>query len=74
VQLSAGDHLFLYTDGCVEAENERGEMFGMERLEELLKASAETRDPLKHVEDGIAGFRGKSEPSDDATLMTVKVG
>ena len=74
VQLAAGDLLFLYTDGCVEAENEHLEMFGMERLECLLMASATSRDPLKHVEDVIAKFRGKSEPSDDATLMTVRVG
>lgn len=74
VQLSGGDMLFLYTDGCVEAENEHGDMFGMERLEHLLKAAATSRDPLKHVEQGIAEFRGKSEPSDDATLMTVRVG
>ena len=74
VQLSAGDFLFLYTDGCVEAENDRGEMFGMDRLELLLTASAKSRDPLKHVEEGIAEFRGRSEPSDDATLMTVRVG
>jgi serine phosphatase RsbU (regulator of sigma subunit) len=74
VQLSEGDFLFLYTDGCVEAENERGEMFGMDRLELLLTASAKSRDPLKHVEQGIAEFRGSSEPSDDATLMTVRVG
>ena len=74
VQLSEGDFLFLYTDGCVEAENARGEMFGMDRLELLLTASAKSRDPLKHVEEGIAEFRGGSEPSDDATLMTVRVG
>jgi serine phosphatase RsbU (regulator of sigma subunit) len=74
VQLFGGDMLFLYTDGCVEAENEQGEMFGMERLEKLLIASSKSRDPLKHVEDNIRAFRGKSEPSDDATLMTVKVG
>jgi sigma-B regulation protein RsbU (phosphoserine phosphatase) len=72
--LSKGDFLFLYTDGCVEAENRSGEMFGMERLEMLLTASAKSQDPLKHVEEGIAEFRGGSEPSDDATLMTVRVG
>jgi sigma-B regulation protein RsbU (phosphoserine phosphatase) len=74
VQLSAGDLLFFYTDGCVEAENEQSDMFGVERLELLLLESARAADPLHRIEDAIALFRGKSEPLDDATLMTVKVG
>ena len=37
VQLSPGDLVFFYTDGCVETENETGDMFGTERLEELLR-------------------------------------
>jgi serine phosphatase RsbU (regulator of sigma subunit) len=74
VQLSAGDQLFFYTDGCVEAENERGDMFGIERLEPLLMSASQSSMPLKAIEDGIAAFRGTSEPADDATLMTVKVG
>ena len=40
VQLAAGDLLFFYTDGCVEAENEAGEMFGAEKLESLLVSAA----------------------------------
>lgn len=74
VQLEANDRLFLYTDGCVEQENEQGEMFGMERLELLLQASLQSPDPLQHIEDALTAFRGRSEPYDDATLMTVKVG
>ncbi len=74
VQLAADDLLFLYTDGCVEEENERGEMFGVERLEPLLLASVQSADPLHRIEEAIAAYRGRSEPLDDATLMTVKVG
>jgi serine phosphatase RsbU (regulator of sigma subunit) len=74
VQLEAGDRLFLYTDGCVEEENERGEMFGQERLESLLRASAQSADPLVYIEDALTAYRGKTEPMDDATLMTVKIG
>ena len=74
IQLAAGDLLVFYTDGCVEAENERGEMFGMERLDALLLAAVGSADPLHRIEKALIEYRGKSEPSDDATLMTVKVG
>lgn len=74
LQLSAGDQLFFYTDGCIEMENERAEPFGSERLEALLVEAANSPNPLHKIEDSIAKFRGSSEPMDDATLMTVKVG
>lgn len=74
VQLAAGDLLFFYTDGCVEAENEQGEMFGVERLEPMLLEAVQSADPLQRIERAMAAYRGTSEPRDDATLMTVKVG
>ena len=76
VALFAGDLLFFYTDGCVEAENEEGEMFTSERLEDLLveATKAGTVDVLARVETVVAAFRGKREPYDDATMMAVKVG
>ena len=76
LQLTAGDLLFFYTDGCVETENEDGEMFGAERLEALLVAAATagTDDVLARVEGAVNGFRGTREPFDDATMMSVRVG
>jgi serine phosphatase RsbU (regulator of sigma subunit) len=76
LQLTAGDVLFFYTDGCVETENEAGEMFGAERLEELLvaTATAATDDVLARVEVAVNGFRGTREPFDDATMMSVRLG
>ena len=74
LQLAAGDQLFFYTDGCIEMENERGEPFGSDRLESLLVEAASAPNSLHRIEDAIAKFRGSSEPLDDATLMTVKVG
>ena len=76
VALSAGDVLFFYTDGCVEAENPAGDMFGSARLEQVLtEASATTADDiLARVEEQVKGFRSGREPFDDATMMVVKVG
>jgi serine phosphatase RsbU (regulator of sigma subunit) len=74
VQLAAGDLLFFYTDGCVEAENEAGEMFGAETLERLLVSAVGANDLLARVETVLTEYRGKREPFDDATMMVVKVG
>jgi serine phosphatase RsbU (regulator of sigma subunit) len=76
IQLSAGDLLFFYTDGCVEAESETDDMFGAERLESLLISFAKdgTGDLLERVETAISAFRGRREPFDDATMMAVRVG
>jgi HAMP domain-containing protein len=76
VQLGSGDVLFFYTDGCVEAENTSGDMFGAARLEEALTtaATADSGDALVRVERAVADFRGDQELFDDATMMVVKVG
>jgi serine phosphatase RsbU (regulator of sigma subunit) len=76
VQLAAGDLLFFYTDGCVEMENEAGDMFGSDRLEALVAASVDgtADDVLMKVEQSIAAFRGRRDLFDDATMMAVKIG
>ena len=76
VQLGSGDLLFFYTDGCVEMENDAGDMFGSERLEALVSASARARaeEVLATVEQAIASFRGGRDLFDDATMMAVRVG
>jgi sigma-B regulation protein RsbU (phosphoserine phosphatase) len=76
VQLDTGDVIFFYTDGCVEAEDAAGDMFGADRLEALLTSSP-VENPaqvLKRVEAGVTTFRGAVEPFDDETMMAVRVG
>jgi serine phosphatase RsbU (regulator of sigma subunit) len=73
--LRAGDCLFLFTDGLVEAENEAGEPFGMQRLQELLLRER-TRGLdriLSDVEAAVAAYRGPVEAGDDATMVVLKV-
>ena len=75
VILNPGDLLFFYTDGLVETENEKGEMFGAERLQRILSSQpSQGIDMVLHqVEDQVAAFRGKAEPFDDATMMALRI-
>jgi phosphoserine phosphatase RsbU/P len=75
VRVEHGDLLFFYTDGLVEAENATGDMFGADRLQQLL-AEAQSRDIdtiLRQVEERVRAFRGTVEPFDDATMMALRV-
>jgi phosphoserine phosphatase RsbU/P len=75
VDIGRGDLLFFYTDGLVETENERGEMFGAERLEALVdRVHTDGIDKvLEEVERSVRVFRGGAEPFDDATMMALRI-
>jgi serine phosphatase RsbU (regulator of sigma subunit) len=76
VQLADNDLLFFYTDGMVEVENERAEMFGAERLEALLRAHRDQGVDmlLERIEEHVRQFRGAAEPFDDVTIMALRLG
>jgi len=76
VSLGSGDVLFFYTDGCVEAENPAGDLFGLERLEAFLTGlqTGSSDEILEGVGQALGEFRSGREPLDDATMMVVSVG
>lgn len=71
LQLEKGDKLFLYTDGVTEATDEKGELFGTERMLEALNAFAESspREILTGVKDAVDAFVGEAEQFDDMTML-----
>jgi len=75
VTLRPGDTIFLYTDGLVEAEDEAGESFGVERLRALLVAERTqgAEAILAAVEEALRTHRGRAEALDDATLVALKL-
>jgi serine phosphatase RsbU (regulator of sigma subunit) len=74
--VAPGDLLFFYTDGIVEAFDPQGEQYGTERLEELLATVKRSGVDavLARVDDAVRAFRAGAEPSDDATMMVLRVG
>ena len=74
IELLPGDLLACYTDGITEPENEYGEMFGDERLIELIEKNVE-RDEEKiasMVMDAVRQWTGSPELFDDMTLMLAR--
>lgn len=73
--LGEGDMLILYTDGVVEAINERNEEFGLERFCRLISDNMLlSADQLaKKIFREVKGFSGTQAQYDDFTLMIVKV-
>jgi sigma-B regulation protein RsbU (phosphoserine phosphatase) len=74
VELQSGDLLVCYTDGITEPENEYGEMFGEERLIELVSKNAD-RDESQIIESVMQRVRewtGVPELSDDMTVLLAR--
>ncbi|GEM_PF-723979 len=70
-----GDFIILTSDGVVEANNAANEMFGFERLEQVIKDAPPDNAAvlLDYLKAEIATFVGETEPHDDLTLVVVQV-
>ena len=73
--LQAGDWLVIFTDGVIEALNEREEEYGEPRLLEVLHAgAASTPDELlRRLLSDVDTFVGATPQHDDITCMLVKI-
>ena len=74
VQLESGDLLVWYTDGITEPENAYGEMFGEERLIELVAKNSERPDEeiIRSVMESVRQWTGAPELSDDMTVLVAR--
>jgi sigma-B regulation protein RsbU (phosphoserine phosphatase) len=74
IELRSGDLLVFYTDGVTEPENEYGEMFGEERLIQILTRNAHRReeDIIALVLDSVKQWTATEELQDDMTLLLAR--
>ena len=73
IAFEAGDCLFLYTDGVIDADNSEGVIFSKQRLVDVVSgktASAQTL--LNNVIKEMNAHLGKYPPSDDVTLLAIR--
>ena len=73
--LAPGQIVLIGTDGIWEMPNEAGEMFGKDRLKEIIRTnnSASARGILAAITEALNGFRGRKQPEDDVTMIVIKV-
>lgn len=75
LQLGAGDLLALYTDGITESADRSGDLFGRDRLADLLRRERDRGTPAAEISDLILKtarrFRGGA-PDDDSTAVLLR--
>jgi len=72
---ASGDVFVLHTDGAYESRNPRGESYGIERIEEVVRtanaaSAAAVRDAI--IED-LNRFREEAPQDDDVTIVVARV-
>ncbi len=74
VPLNTGDVVVLYTDGITEAENLDKQMYGLERLCQVIKQNGQhTANKIKKaVIADVRQFIGQQKIYDDITLLVIK--
>lgn len=75
IQLSDGDTLLLVTDGIHEATNENEELYGTDRIIDVLErqhADVQLSQLAKDLREDVRIFVGETEPSDDLTLLLIR--
>ena len=69
-----GQILVLTTDGVLEAHNKKGEMFGRDRVKEIIRRYADlgAEGIRLAIIDAVTAFRGEAQQEDDITLVVLK--
>ncbi len=75
IPMVAGDRLFVYTDGIIDAPSPEDDCFGLERLKDVLDAN--TKAPLPELKSAVLKalhqHTKKELTHDDVTLIALEV-
>ena len=71
IEVAHGDHVYLYSDGLIEARNPAGEMFGDERVLNIVHRSGCTSSVFGDLCGAIDSFRHVDVRHDDLTLIEI---
>jgi len=74
LQLSAGDLLFLFTDGLSEAQGDDGDEYGVDRVRDLVSrlALCSAAGVISDCLEDLRCFAGANPGMDDVTLLAIR--
>jgi sigma-B regulation protein RsbU (phosphoserine phosphatase) len=74
IELQTGDLVLCYTDGVTEPENEYGEMFGEERLMEVVRRNLDrdNEEIIAAITSAVREWTASPELQDDMTLLVAR--
>jgi sigma-B regulation protein RsbU (phosphoserine phosphatase) len=74
VPLERGDCLVLYTDGVTETLNAEGDEFGLDRMMQSVRASANdgAQTIVRKIIEDVRDFTGSVPQNDDITLIAIR--
>jgi phosphoserine phosphatase RsbU/P len=73
-QLQCGDMLVIYTDGIVEARDAHENMFGNDRLRELVATGPSSAQALlDNIVNAVQEHQQSTLGTDDQTLVVLKI-
>ncbi len=69
-----GDVIVIYTDGITEAFDRTDEMFGIDRLKEIVRSgrSLSAKGLVDLIFEKVEAFSGRIRPADDQTVVVVR--
>jgi sigma-B regulation protein RsbU (phosphoserine phosphatase) len=74
IDLQVGDLLLLYTDGLTDAMNFQQQIYGRQRLSEAFAHGGPTAEAVaQHILWDMRRFAGLTKPTDDVTMIVVRV-
>ena len=75
IDLLPGQVFAFISDGITEAMNEENELFGEDRLTEILKnkSDASSNGTMNELWNSVKIFRGSAEQNDDMTAVIIRI-
>ena len=74
-QAKPGDLFVFFSDGILDATSRKGELFGRERVEQIVAACSQksAEETLEEIRKAVAEYSSVGDAFDDQTVVVVKV-